>query len=45
MMTSSRALNPSIPGLGGRGVPPSFMPQLLGRPAPRAFRRGEPIEL
>ncbi len=30
---------------GGRGVPPSFMPQLLGRAAPRAFRRGEPIEL
>jgi sialic acid synthase SpsE len=30
---------------GGRGVPPNFMPQLLGRPAPRAFRRGEPIEL
>jgi N,N'-diacetyllegionaminate synthase len=30
---------------GGRGVPPSFMPQLLGRPAPRAFRRGDPIEL
>lgn len=30
---------------GGRGVPPIFMTQLLGRPAPRAFHRGEPIEL
>jgi sialic acid synthase SpsE len=30
---------------GGRGVPPTFMTQLLGRPAPRAFRGGDPIEL
>lgn len=30
---------------GGRGVPPSFMTQLIDRPAPRAYRRGDPIEL
>ena len=30
---------------GGRGLPPSFLPYLVGRPAPRAYRRGEPLEL
>lgn len=30
---------------GGRGLPPAFMTQLVGRRAPRAWRAGEPIEL
>jgi sialic acid synthase SpsE len=30
---------------GGRGLPPQFMEYLLGRPAPRMFSAGEPIEL
>jgi sialic acid synthase SpsE len=30
---------------GGRGVPPIFMPQLLGHAAPRDYSRGDPIEL
>jgi sialic acid synthase SpsE len=30
---------------GGRGLPPGFREYLLGRPAPRMFRAGEPIEL
>lgn len=30
---------------GGRGLPPGFLEYLLGRPAPRGFRAGEPIEL
>jgi N,N'-diacetyllegionaminate synthase len=30
---------------GGRGLPPSFMSQLVGRRAPREWRAGEPIEL
>ena len=30
---------------GGRGLPPGFMAYLLGRPAPRAYLVGEPIEL
>jgi sialic acid synthase SpsE len=30
---------------GGKGFPPSFLDYLLGRPAPRAYRAGDPIEL
>ncbi len=30
---------------GGRGLPPSFLSQLVGRRAPREWRAGEPIEL
>lgn len=30
---------------GGRGFPPSFLDYLLGRPSPRAYRPGDPIEL
>lgn len=30
---------------GGSGLLPVFMPYLLGRPAPRAWSKGEPIEL
>ncbi len=30
---------------GGKGFPPSFLDYLLGRPAPRAYLSGEPIEL
>ena len=30
---------------GGRGLPPSFLTYLVGRPAPRTYRAGEPIEL
>jgi N,N'-diacetyllegionaminate synthase len=30
---------------GGRGLPPAFLSHLVGRPAPRAWRAGEPIEL
>jgi sialic acid synthase SpsE len=30
---------------GGRGLPPAFLDYLLDRPAPRAWRAGEPIEL
>ena len=30
---------------GGRGIPPAFLDYLLGRPAPRCYRTGEPIEL
>lgn len=30
---------------GGRGMPPLCMPYLVGRPAPRAWRAGDPIEL
>lgn len=30
---------------GGRGLPPAFLDYLLDRPAPRAYRAGEPIEL
>jgi len=29
---------------GGRGLPPASMSYVLGRPAPRAFRAGDPIE-
>jgi sialic acid synthase SpsE len=29
----------------GRGFPPSFHEYLLGRPAPRSYRMGDPIEL
>jgi sialic acid synthase SpsE len=29
----------------GRGLPPAFMRYLVGRPAPHAYRAGEPIEL
>jgi len=29
----------------GKGLPPAFMPYLIGRPAPRAWRIGDPIEL
>jgi N,N'-diacetyllegionaminate synthase len=29
----------------GRGLPPAFITHLVGRPAPRAWRAGEPIEL
>lgn len=28
----------------GRGLPPAFLSYLLGKPAPRAYRRGDPIE-
>lgn len=30
---------------GGKGFPPGFLDYLLGRPAPRAYRTGDPIEL
>lgn len=30
---------------GGRGLPPSFLEFLLGRPSPRSYAPGEPIEL
>ena len=30
---------------GGSGLPPIFIDYLIGRPAPRAFRAGEPIDL
>jgi len=30
---------------GGMGLPPIFTDYLIGRPAPRAFRAGEPIDL
>ena len=30
---------------GGRGFPPSFKSYLLGRPSPRNYKTGEPIEL
>ena len=30
---------------GGRGFPPVFLEQLLGRPAPRQYSAGDPIEL
>jgi sialic acid synthase SpsE len=30
---------------GGRGLPPNFMTYLVGRPSPRTYRAGEPIEL
>lgn len=30
---------------GGHGLPPVFIGHLLGRPAPRAYKAGEPIEL
>lgn len=30
---------------GGCGLPPAFLDYLLDRPAPRAYRAGEPIEL
>jgi sialic acid synthase SpsE len=29
---------------GGHGLPPAFLEHLLGRPAPRAFRAGDPVE-
>ena len=30
---------------GGKGLPPGFLDYLVGRPAPRAYRAGDPIEL
>jgi len=30
---------------GGKGLPPNFFDYLLGRPAPRTYRQGDPIEL
>ena len=30
---------------GGKGLPPSFLEHLIGRPAPRAYKTGSPIEL
>lgn len=30
---------------GGKGFPPGFLDYLLGRPAPRAYQAGDPIEM
>jgi N,N'-diacetyllegionaminate synthase len=30
---------------GGKGFPPGFLDHLVGRPAPRAYQAGDPIEL
>lgn len=30
---------------GGLGLPPSFLEYLIGRPSPRAYKAGEPIDL
>ena len=30
---------------GGRGLPPAFLEHLLGRPAPRCYAAGDPLEL
>jgi N,N'-diacetyllegionaminate synthase len=30
---------------GGRGFPPAFIDYVVGKPAPRAYRAGDPIEL
>lgn len=30
---------------GGKGLPPTFLDHLIGRPAPRSYKAGNPIEL